>query len=42
MLWFYEKISFLDENEMKTPVSTMNEENIENMQEEITHLHGTE
>ena len=31
MLWFYEKMSFLDENEMKTPVSTMNEENIEKM-----------
>ena len=31
MLWFYQKMSFLDENEMKTPVSTMNEENIEKM-----------
>ena len=38
MLWFYEKMSFLDENEIKPSVSTLNEENIlkENVQSEIS------
>ena len=38
MLWFYEKMSFLDENEIKPSVSTLNEENIwkENEQSEIS------
>ena len=36
--WFYEKMTFLDENEMKPSVSTLNEENIlkENVQSEIS------
>ena len=28
MIWFYEKISFLDGNEMKQTVSALNVENI--------------
>ena len=38
MLWFYENNSFLDVNEMKPTVSTLNVENIleENVQREIS------
>ena len=37
-MFFYEKMSFLDVNEMKPSVSTLNVENIckENLQSEIT------